>query len=63
MSNKYRLYQIDSFTREMLTGNPAGVITNADGLTEVEVGIADGQPWEVKITGAAVIVFSTELIL
>lgn len=31
---KYRLYQIDSFTREMFRGNPAGVITNADGLTE-----------------------------
>jgi PhzF family phenazine biosynthesis protein len=29
---KYRLYQIDSFTKEKFTGNPAGVITNADGL-------------------------------
>ena len=34
---KYRLYQIDSFTREKFTGNPAGVITNADGLTESEM--------------------------
>ncbi len=33
------------------------------GIVEVEVGIADGQPREVKITGDAVIVFSTELIL
>lgn len=31
---KYRLYQIDSFTKDKFTGNPAGVITNAEGLTE-----------------------------
>jgi len=29
-----RLYQVDSFTREKFTGNPAGVVSNADGLTE-----------------------------
>lgn len=34
---KYHLYQIDSFTKEKFTGNPAGVITNADGLTEFEM--------------------------
>lgn len=34
MTKNYRLYQIDSFTKEKFTGNPAGVITNADGLTE-----------------------------
>lgn len=33
MTKKYRCYQIDSFTKEKFTGNPAGVITNADGLT------------------------------
>ena len=33
----YRLYQIDSFTREKFTGNPAGVITNAEGLTDTEM--------------------------
>lgn len=33
MTKKYNLYQIDSFTKENFTGNPAGVITNADGLT------------------------------
>ena len=33
----YRLYQIDSFTKEKLLGNPAGVITNAEGLTEIEM--------------------------
>lgn len=33
MKKKYNLYQIDSFTKKKFTGNPAGVITNADGLT------------------------------
>lgn len=37
MSRKYNLYQIDSFTNEKFTGNPAGVITNADGLTDNEM--------------------------
>lgn len=37
MTRKYNLYQIDSFTKEKFTGNPAGVITNADGLTEQEM--------------------------
>jgi PhzF family phenazine biosynthesis protein len=29
---KYRLYQVDSFTKMKFTGNPAGVVSNADGL-------------------------------
>ncbi|MBV7273468.1 PhzF family isomerase [Clostridium sp. PL3] len=37
MAKKYNLYQIDSFTKEKFTGNPAGVITNADGLTDCEM--------------------------
>ncbi|QYR20917.1 PhzF family isomerase [Paenibacillus sp. sptzw28] len=37
MTREYRLYQIDSFTKHKFTGNPAGVITNADGLTESEM--------------------------
>lgn len=37
MTRKYILYQIDSFTKEKFTGNPAGVITNADGLTDDEM--------------------------
>jgi len=37
MKRKYNLYQIDSFTKEKFTGNPAGVITNADGLTTDEM--------------------------
>lgn len=37
MTRKYNLYQIDSFTKEKFTGNPAGVITNADGLTAEEM--------------------------
>lgn len=34
---KYNLYQIDSFTKQKFTGNPAGVITNADGLSEKDM--------------------------
>jgi PhzF family phenazine biosynthesis protein len=37
MTRKYNLYQIDSFTKEKFTGNPAGVIANADGLTDHEM--------------------------
>lgn len=33
----YRIYQIDSFTRERFHGNPAGVVPNADGLTEEQM--------------------------
>jgi len=34
---KYRLYQIDAFTTEKFKGNPAGVISNADGLKETQM--------------------------
>ncbi len=37
MENLYHLYQIDSFTKEKLAGNPAGVITNADGLSDLQM--------------------------
>lgn len=37
MSRRYRLYQIDSFTKEIFSGNPTGVITNADSLTPAEM--------------------------
>lgn len=37
MTREYRCYQIDSFTKEKFSGNPAGVITNADRLTEMEM--------------------------
>ena len=30
-------YQIDSFTREKFKGNPAGVIINADGLSDEQM--------------------------
>lgn len=33
----YRIYQVDSFTREKFHGNPAGVVPNADGLTEEQM--------------------------
>ncbi len=34
MKKSYRIYQVDSFTRERFTGNPAGVVANADGLSD-----------------------------
>lgn len=34
---KYKVYQVDSFTRERFHGNPAGVVSNADGLTEEQM--------------------------
>jgi len=37
MGRKYRLYQVDSFTKELFKGNPAGVVSNADGLSVDEM--------------------------
>ncbi len=34
---KYRLYQVDSFTKELFKGNPAGVVLNADGLSDLQM--------------------------
>ena len=34
---KYRIYQIDSFTKNRFEGNPAGVVDNADGLTDSQM--------------------------
>ena len=34
---KYRLYQVDAFTRERFKGNPAGVVPDAEGLTEAQM--------------------------
>lgn len=33
----YKIYQVDSFTRDKFHGNPAGVVPNADGLTEEQM--------------------------
>jgi PhzF family phenazine biosynthesis protein len=33
----YTVYQIDAFTSEKFSGNPAGVITNAQGLSELDM--------------------------
>ena len=30
----YRVYQVDSFTTKRFYGNPAGVVVNADGLSD-----------------------------
>jgi PhzF family phenazine biosynthesis protein len=34
---KYSLYQVDAFTVEKFRGNPAGVVLNADSLTETQM--------------------------
>jgi len=34
---KLNVYQVDSFTRTKFSGNPAGVVVNADGLTEEQM--------------------------
>ena len=33
----YRVYQVDAFTKELFRGNPAGVVPNAEGLTEEQM--------------------------
>jgi PhzF family phenazine biosynthesis protein len=33
----YTVFQVDSFTKTMFSGNPAGVVLNADGLSEMDM--------------------------
>ena len=37
MTRKIQVHQVDAFTRERFTGNPAGVVLNADVLTEAQM--------------------------
>lgn len=37
MKKVYHIYQIDAFTKTRFTGNPAGVVTNADGLSDLDM--------------------------
>jgi len=37
MTRKIQVHQVDAFTRERFTGNPAGVVLNAGGLTEAQM--------------------------
>ena len=37
MTRKIQVHQVDAFTRERFTGNPAGVVLNADGLSETQM--------------------------
>jgi PhzF family phenazine biosynthesis protein len=37
MTRKVQVHQVDAFTRERFTGNPAGVVLNADGLSEAQM--------------------------
>jgi PhzF family phenazine biosynthesis protein len=37
MTRKIQVHQVDAFTRAQFTGNPAGVVLNADGLEDAEM--------------------------
>lgn len=37
MRKKYKLYQVDAFTKARFKGNPAGVVSNAEGLTDEQM--------------------------
>jgi len=37
MTRKVQVYQVDAFTREPFTGNPTGVVLNADALSEAQM--------------------------
>src|SRR6188508_2345580 len=37
MSRRIRIFQVDAFTTERFTGNPAGVVLNADSLDDAEM--------------------------
>ena len=34
---RYRVFQVDAFTRKMFAGNPAGVVLDAEGLSDIEM--------------------------
>ena len=37
MTRKIEIHQVDAFTRQRFTGNPAGVVLNADSLDDAEM--------------------------
>src|ERR1700759_996342 len=37
MTRKIQIPQVDAFTRDRFTGNPAGVVLNADSLSEAQM--------------------------
>ncbi|WP_363800420.1 PhzF family phenazine biosynthesis isomerase [Lysobacter firmicutimachus] len=37
MSRNYRVFQVDAFTRRRFAGNPAGVVLDADRLSEAQM--------------------------
>src|SRR4051812_24223467 len=37
MTRRIRIFQVDAFTTERFTGNPAGVVLDADALTDAEM--------------------------
>lgn len=34
---KFKIYQVDSFTKSIFHGNPAGIVSNADGLSDCQM--------------------------
>ncbi len=37
LMKNYRIYQVDAFTKSLFKGNPAGVVANADGLSDSQM--------------------------
>src|SRR3954466_9037271 len=37
MNRRIRIFQVDAFTTDRFTGNPAGVVLEADGLSDAEM--------------------------
>ena len=37
MSRRIRIFQVDAFTADRFTGNPAGVVLDADSLSDAEM--------------------------
>ena len=37
MNKTFRIYQVNAFTNRILQGNPAGVVANADGLSDYQM--------------------------
>src|SRR5215510_8821647 len=50
MSRRIRIFQVDAFTTERFTGNPAGVVLEADTLSDAEFVLKpDGPDHELRV--------------
>ena len=53
MSRRIRIFQVDAFTTERFTGNPAGVVLDADGrIREAGIALSAAGPTAVRVGGA-----------